>query len=124
MITRRNIFGFFGLPLLPSRWRLFARKPARQMMMKSENGVRSYFAEDRSRFESLSKNRVIIERHDLKKMFVLNLATKTYSIKPFQPTAKVRLRVTKGNLKRVYPDFRPFEPALFEVPADFTKASF
>ena len=94
-------------------------------MTFEDEKLRLYFSEDRRRLEFVSKRTVIIERQDLKKMFVLNLDSETYSIKPYQPIidkAMLSINITRETPRPDYANTMPFDPALFEVPANFKKA--
>jgi hypothetical protein len=136
MISRRQIFGFIGLLLIPSRWRIFAQsKPAQStqpelMIMKSENNVRTYFAEGRMRIE-IDKKKVVINRFDLMKTWTLDLKDRTYSeqliqLQPPFGTARLITDVTPNarweTLKTDDTTFPPYDASLFEIPANFKKA--
>lgn len=94
-------------------------------MKTEEKDLHIYWAEDRCRFELLDRRKVIIERQDLKKIWVLTLEAKTYTVKAYEPMfrkAKLSIEVTREKPKPRYPQIFPFDPTLFEVPPDF-KAS-
>jgi hypothetical protein len=122
-MTGRQIFGFLGLGFMRTSWR-WKQTSRRRMMTFEDERLRLYFAEDRRRLEFAGKRTVIIERRDLKKMFVLNLDSETYSIKPYQPIIdKAMLSINiRETPKPDYPNTMPFDPALFEIPANFKKA--
>jgi hypothetical protein len=118
MITRRT-FGLMVLVMLPSR--VFAQPEARQMMKTEGKNLRIYFAEDRRRFELLDKHQVIIERIDLKKTFVLNLDSRTFSEKPYEPIVEgsIEFRLMRDTPNPDHPNILAFDSKLFEVPRNF-----
>jgi hypothetical protein len=149
MITRRQIFGFFGLGFvaLASRWRIFAQHwraefpdkqeptpltpeqiaqtPPEKLMMKVEGkDLAVYLAGDKRRFEYHDKHKVVIERADLNELVILNMNDETYSIQPYQrkETATFSSRITRGKPKPDWTPFYHYDPALFEIPANFKKA--
>ena len=90
MITRRT-FGLACLSMLASQWRALAQPEGRQMMETEGRNLRTYFADDRRRFELLDKHQVVIERIDLNKTFVLDLHNRTFSEKPYEPIVMAAL---------------------------------
>ena len=84
MIPRRT-FVLVCLFILDYQWHAFAQPEARQMFKTEGQNLRIYDAEDRRRFELLDKHQVVIERIDLKKTFILNLDSKTFTEKPYEP---------------------------------------
>jgi hypothetical protein len=120
MITRRT-FGLACLFMFAFRRRAFTKTEARQMMKTEGKNLRIYFAQDRRRFELLDKHQVVIERIDLKKTFVLNLNSRTFSEKPYEPIVEgtIEYQLMRDTPAPDHPDILPFDSTLFEVPRNF-----
>jgi len=124
MINRRT-FGFACLFMLACQWRAFAQPAARQMTKTEGKNLRIYYAEDRRRFELLDKHQVVIERIDQKKTFVLNLDSRTFSEKPYEPIVKgsIEFELMRDTPIPGHPNILPFDSKLFEVPRNFKHTS-
>jgi hypothetical protein len=120
------MFNFASVLAFVSRWPIFAqsKSPDRQMLKAEGKDLTIYFAEDRRRFEYPDK--VVIEWIDQKRLFVVDLKTKTYTEPPYEPMIDEATKsgtITHEKPKPEYPNFLPYDPKLFEAPQGFRKAN-
>ena len=105
--------------MMPLTAEQIAQTPSEQMMLKLEGkDVTIYSTVDKRRHEYHDK--VVIERVDLRKTFILDMEARTYSIQPYQEgTATFSYSITREKPEPERTKYYRYDQSLFDIPADF-----